>query len=66
MDKVKDYRRRAEECRQLRAVAAPELRQHYSELAVMWDRMADERLEFFVPPEQEAISNGHDTEQPNQ
>jgi hypothetical protein len=51
MDKVKDYRRRAEECRLLATVAPPELRPHYQDLAIMWDRMAGERLTFFVAPE---------------
>jgi hypothetical protein len=51
MDKVKDYRRRAEECRQLAAAAPQELRHHYEQLADIWDRLAEERLDFFVPRE---------------
>jgi hypothetical protein len=49
MDRVKQYRRRAEECLELAAGAPIKLKHHYYELASMWDRMADERLAFFVP-----------------
>ncbi len=48
MDKVKEFRGRAEECRKLGKIAPPDLRQHYFELANMWDRLAEERLTFFV------------------
>jgi hypothetical protein len=50
MDRTQDYRRRAAECRE-KAVSAtlPAVRENYEELAAMWDKMADERLKFFVP-----------------
>jgi len=48
MDKVKQYRRRAQECCELAAqVTVPDVRVNYEELAAMWDRLADERLTFF-------------------
>jgi hypothetical protein len=51
MDKVKQYRRRAQECCELAAqVTVPDVRVNYEELAAMWDRLADERLTFFVAP----------------
>jgi len=49
MDKVRELRERAGECRTL-AVTAPtaEIREHYLQLANVWDQLADERLAFFV------------------
>ena len=63
MEKVKEYHRRAEECRQLASMSPPELKPHYQELAVIWDRMAAERLTFFVPPE-EVEADGQDQDPP--
>jgi hypothetical protein len=56
MDKVNEYRHRAEECRKLATSTPLELRVHYQELAAMWDRLADERVTFFVVPD--ASSSG--------
>jgi hypothetical protein len=51
MDKVQEYRRRAQECFDL-AGRAPngELRGHYESLAKMWTKLAEERLAFFIEP----------------
>lgn len=47
MKKIQEFRRRASDCRGLsmRGIT-PEVRQHYRELAEMWDRLADERRDF--------------------
>jgi hypothetical protein len=49
MDKVQQFRRRAAECREeaTRSTTA-DVRQNYIGLAEMWDRLAEERLAFFV------------------
>jgi hypothetical protein len=48
MDKVKQYRRRAQECCELAAqVTVPDVRVNYEELAAMWDRLADAIDHFF-------------------
>jgi hypothetical protein len=49
MDKVKEFRDRAGECR-TQAVTAQteEIREHYLQLARVWDQLADERLAFFL------------------
>lgn len=54
MKKVQEFRKRANECRDL-SVKAPgaDMREHYRNLAEMWDRLADERLDFFVPKDME-------------
>ena len=40
------------ECREMAATAPNQAsRTNYEELAAMWDKMADERLKFFVAPE---------------
>jgi hypothetical protein len=49
MDKVREFRQRAAECRELANVAALELRAHYDELAAIWDLLAEERVRFFIP-----------------
>jgi hypothetical protein len=49
MQKVEQYRRRAEECLEMARAAAPELQTHYQALAEMWERLAEERLAFFAP-----------------
>ena len=50
MQKVHEYRKRAAECRDLsRNAPTTESREHYRQLAEIWDRLADERLSFFVP-----------------
>jgi hypothetical protein len=49
VQKVREFRKRARECR-ASAARAPnaELKTHYDELAVVWDKLAEERLAFFV------------------
>ena len=56
MQKVREYRHRAQECRQLGNKAVqPELRAHYERMADIWDKLAEERLAFFVDhPEEDA------------
>jgi hypothetical protein len=52
MNRTLEYHKRAEECRKVaRSAPLPHIRENYEELAAMWDKMADERLKFFVPPE---------------
>lgn len=52
MDRTQDYRRRAADCREMANTAPNQaIRDNYEELAAMWDKMAEERLKFFVPPE---------------
>jgi hypothetical protein len=50
MQKVQKYRKRAKECRDM-ALKGPtqELRDHYTSLAEIWDRLAVERIDFFIP-----------------
>lgn len=49
VQKVREFRRRAKECRESAAKArTSELKQHYETLASVWDRLAKERLDFFV------------------
>lgn len=49
MKKLEEYRKRARECRDLSIKApAAEMREHYRNLAEMWDRLAEERLSFFA------------------
>ena len=51
MDKVREFQKRARECRDLAAATgAKTVRDQYAELAEMWDRLARERLQFFVVP----------------
>jgi len=49
LKKVEEYRQKAAECRAL-AERGPnsEVRGHYRALAEMWDKLATERMEFFV------------------
>jgi hypothetical protein len=52
MDRTLEYRKRAEECREMaRSAALPNIKENYEELAAMWEKMAEERLKFFVPDE---------------
>jgi hypothetical protein len=52
MDKVQQYRQRAGECRTMAAMAPnADIREHYLQLANVWDQLADERLAFFVQKE---------------
>jgi hypothetical protein len=52
MKKTEEYRQRATDCRELSQKApTADIRQHYLDLAIMWDRLAEERLTFFVPKE---------------
>ena len=48
MKKVEEYRHRASDCRNLSQNGPLELRAHYVGLADMWERLAEERLTFFV------------------
>ena len=49
MDKVREFRRRAQECRQLAQEATTaDIRGHYQNLARTWEKLADERKSFFV------------------
>ena len=51
MDKVREFHKRARECRELATKGGPEpIRRQYDELAKMWERLAEERLQFFVTP----------------
>jgi len=55
MQKVDEFRKRAGNCRELAQVAvSADLRCHYHQLADMWDRLADERLTFFVTGDMDA------------
>ena len=55
MQKVRDFRQRAKECRDLAARAtSADLKTHYENMAHIWDKLAQERLTFFVEhPEQD-------------
>jgi hypothetical protein len=53
MEKVEEYRRRAAECRDHSKHVSPDIQGHYLDLAAMWDRLADERLTFFIPKDKE-------------
>jgi len=49
MNKVREFRRRAQECRLLAQEAtAPDIKGHYENLARTWEKLADERKSFFV------------------
>jgi hypothetical protein len=49
MKKVEEYRKRAKDCRELSEKGpSAEIQEHYRNLAEMWDKMAEERLTFFV------------------
>jgi hypothetical protein len=49
MDKVREYRKRATECRVAAARAStPDLQSHFQDMAAIWERLADERITFFV------------------
>jgi len=49
MKKVRHYRQRAKECRHLSSVASTsELKMHFQDMATIWDKLAQERLDFFV------------------
>ena len=49
MKKLQEFRKRASECRDM-SVKGPnaEMREHYRNLAEMWDRLADEREAYFI------------------
>jgi hypothetical protein len=52
MKKLEEFRKRARECRDLSVKApAAEMREHYRHLAEMWDRLADERVNFLLSKE---------------
>jgi hypothetical protein len=47
-------RQHAAECRELSAKApTPEIREHFGSIAKMWDKLAAERLQFFIVAEPE-------------
>lgn len=49
MQKVREFRQRAKECRDLGARAVgDDLKKHYENMANIWDKLAQERLTFFV------------------
>jgi hypothetical protein len=49
MEKVREFRQRATECRVSAAHASTaEIRSRYEEMARIWEKLADERLDFFV------------------
>lgn len=49
MQKVREFRQRATECRVAAAHASnAEIRSRYEEMARIWEKLADERLDFFV------------------
>lgn len=54
MDKVNQFRARAAECRKLAASSPAGVRQHYETLALMWDKLAEERLAFFLSNDEKA------------
>jgi hypothetical protein len=57
MHKVRELRQRAFECREMAVKAtAPDVKAHYEEMARIWDKLAQERLTFFV------IHPEHDTD----
>ncbi|HUO03192.1 MAG TPA: hypothetical protein VMU31_10465 [Rhizomicrobium sp.] len=60
MKKVQEFRRRAADCRDQAAKALPELRCHYAALADMWDRLADERVTFFIPKDEDGQTVAQD------
>jgi Skp family chaperone for outer membrane proteins len=64
MDKVREFQSKAAECREQAAKADTEsVREHYSNLARMWDKLAEERLKFFVKlPAAESADDGSSQE----
>jgi hypothetical protein len=63
LSKAHSHRRKAEECRALAASASPQQREHYLELASMWDLLAvdaDIRADFLRrnPPPQRRSGAG--------
>jgi hypothetical protein len=67
MEKVREFRRRARECRVISAKAStPELQGHFREMAAIWDKLADERMTFFVehPRERTGPSPSSTTQAP--
>jgi hypothetical protein len=59
MQKVRELRQRAVECREMAATAKPsDVQAHYEEMARIWDKLAQERLAFFVThPEHDTDAN---------
>jgi hypothetical protein len=53
--KVREFRQRAKECRALAGTATgADIKAHYENMAKIWDKLAQERLTFFVEhPEQD-------------
>ena len=57
MQKVQEYRKRAKECRDM-GLKGPtqELRDHYTSLAEIWDKLAAERIDLLIPKDLDAAS----------
>lgn len=53
MNKVRQFRKRAKECRDSAAKAVPQIRAHYEEMADVWEKLADQRVTFFDTAEAE-------------
>jgi hypothetical protein len=50
MDKVQQLRHRAGECRvKAHRALSPDIGAYYRQLAAVWEKLADERLAYFVP-----------------
>jgi hypothetical protein len=65
LEKVIEYLRRANECRDLSNKAlTPEIRSHFERLAAVWDKLADERTTFFIEPETAATNCARDNAAP--
>jgi hypothetical protein len=63
MKKVREFRRRAGECRKLSAKASmPDLKTHFDDMARVWDKLAQERLSFFVEPREADNDDALETE----
>jgi hypothetical protein len=56
MDKVREFRRRARECRiAAERAGTDDLKGHYKQLAGVWEKLADERVAFFIENPDEQI-----------
>lgn len=59
MKKVQEFRRRAVDCRAMAAKAPTlEVKDHYQSLAEIWDRLAQERVTFFIDKDEQAALEG--------
>jgi hypothetical protein len=63
MRKAADYRKNAQECRDLAArMESSEHREQLLDMAVQWDRMADDRLQFISSYPEFAIDPDSDND----